>query len=84
MLGKNVYQKKERTSSAHQCPAKITESAPTEFSMIDEQDCDFDLHQLISLYYLRILHVPPPEDWHGEGGTLSEICDRLNMQSDQR
>jgi hypothetical protein len=52
--------------------------------VIDEHDRDFDLHQLISLYYLRILHAPPPEDWHGEGGTVSEICDGLKMQSDQR
>jgi hypothetical protein len=82
MQGKKVYKKKERTSTARRRP--VNDSALTEFSLVDEQDRDSDMRQLISLYYLRILRAPPPEDWHGEGGTVSMICEAMKMSKNQR
>ena len=77
-----MYKKKERTSTARRRP--VNDSALTEFSLVDEQDRDSDMRQLISLYYLRILRAPPPEDWHGEGGTVSMICEAMKMSKNQR
>ena len=42
------------------------------------------MRDLISLFYLTVLHAPPPEDWHGDCGTVSEICTTLKLKKSQR
>ncbi len=37
------------------------------------------MREMISLFYLSVLKAPPPEDWNGEGGAISEICSALNL-----
>jgi hypothetical protein len=42
-----------------------------------------DKHKLISLFYVHI-GAPLPEDWHGEGGTISRIVGALEMTAEER
>ena len=42
------------------------------------------MRDMISVFYLSVLKAPPPEDWDGEGGAVSEICAALNMNRAQR
>ena len=38
------------------------------------------MRECISNIYLVILEAPPPEDWKGEGGTVSEIQSALLLK----
>ena len=37
------------------------------------------MREMISLVYLIVMHAPPPEDWKGTGGTITQIRDILKM-----
>ena len=41
------------------------------------------MRDCISNYYLAVLGAPPPEDWRGEGGTVSEIARALRLNTNQ-
>ena len=32
---------------------------------------------------MNVLNVPPAEDWHGEGGTISQVTTALEINSNQ-
>ena len=38
----------------------------------------------ISLFYLDILQAPPPEEWRGAGGSVSQIVGTLRLNKNQR
>ena len=42
------------------------------------------MRECISYFYLLVLHAPPPEDWNGEGGAVSEIQSALRLKASQR
>ena len=42
------------------------------------------MRECISDFYLLVLDAPPPEDWKGEGGTISEIISALRLKDSQR
>jgi len=58
----------------------------------DEDLFDFDVvdvshadqRRLINLFYLHVLRAPPPEEWRGEGGTMSQIVKAMKMNKNQR
>ena len=43
-----------------------------------------EMRDCISSYYLAVLGAPPPEEWRGEGGTVSEIARALRLNKNQR
>jgi hypothetical protein len=53
----------------------VAKEAPT-LSEADQQN-------LVSLYYVHI-RAPPPEEWNGEGGTVSKIVRALSYGKEQR
>ena len=52
------------------------------------QDCSKlpqrNMRDCISLFYLTVMCAPPPEDWHGEGGTVSQIARALRLKKSQK
>jgi hypothetical protein len=45
--------------------------------------CEEDVRKLIHLFYVKV-GCPPPEVWHGIGGTISETIKALAMSADER
>ena len=61
-------------SNSSHADSKTDVEGPT-LSIVDQQN-------LISLYYIH-LGVPPPEEWNGEGKTMSKIVRALSYGKDQ-
>ena len=40
--------------------------------------------ECISPFCLTIIYAPPPKDWKGKGGTISEIVSTLRSKTSQR
>ncbi len=83
MKGDYTYQPKgkPRVVKANAGVAIVSDSPLYADSDTDEEALtlsSIDQRNLISLYYLHI-GVPPPEEWNGEGRTMSEIVRALSM-----
>ena len=65
-----------------------TRQSMPDASQWGQQDCSTlpqrKMRDCISLFYLTVLCAPPPEDWHGEGGTVSQIARALRLKKSQK
>jgi hypothetical protein len=96
MQGTQTYVKKKTTNDHSRKRRKAAtvaeEAAIAQKSMIDEaftklsglKFSEQDQRRLISDYYLQVLHAPPPDEWRGEGGTISDVIGGLKLKESQR
>ena len=91
---KAAYRYEKKPSSRSSRKRKAGRARKTKLVSVEDFDWldgfDFvevsqsDQRRLISLFYLDVLKAPPPEEWRGEGGTVSQIVSALNLTKDQR
>jgi hypothetical protein len=84
--GKYTYQAKDAPRQAKvQAAAAIATSSTNIAPSIDDSTKmpPESMRQLISLHYTH-MKTPPPQDWYGEGGTISLIVGKLDSEVDRR
>ena len=62
--------------------AKLLVDDPVNFDMDEATPTEW--RKLIVLYYTNVLRAPPPEEWDGRDGTVSQIVSALHLKSSQR
>jgi hypothetical protein len=75
MKGAYTYEKKLTNATT------LTEE-PLEFDVVEVKQAEQRL--LISLFYVQAVKAPPPVEWQGEDGTVSEIVRSLKLTKNQR
>ncbi len=81
MKGNYTYKPKGKPQEA-KVNAAVSISSSTSANEVTPTLSEADQRNLISLYYVD-LGAPPPEQWNGEGGTVSEIVRALSYGKDQ-
>jgi hypothetical protein len=83
MKGAYTYEKKlTNATTRHKAKPTILTEEPLELDAVEVKQVEQRL--LISLFYVQTMKAPPPVEWQGEDGTVSEIVRALKLTKNQR
>ena len=91
--GTNTYTKvpdnlRKRQPARARPSRKATSTSTLAEVLVEEVDINkasqADLRRLVSMFYVHVLQAPPPEDWNGKDGTVSDVIKGLRLRKGQR